>query len=269
MPAWTVHTHRRRPDLEAQLDTFQDIWPQFIYHDATAAEHYHHTTTTFAEFNLYVCDAEGLVVATGLALPLVWDGHIESLPGGWDDSLVRGVSDFQHGRQPTALSALGIMVRRDHQGHGLSARVLDALKQSALNHGLNHLIAPVRPTLKCRYPLTPMDHYVTWRQDDGSHFDPWIRVHEREGATLLCIAERSMLIQGIVADWEKWTGMRLPDTGSYIIPGALNPIEIDREHDLGTYYEPNVWMVHQLATTSSSLSPHARHDATAEMLPPA
>ncbi len=247
MPELTVHTHRDRPDLETQLDAFKDIWPQFIYHDAVAAEHYHHTTTAFADFNLYVCDADGQVVATGLGLPIVWDGHVESLPGGWDDSLMRGVADFEHGRQPTTLSALGIMVRRDRQGEGLSARTLHALKEKAVEHGLDRLVAPVRPTLKCRYPLIPMDRYVAWRREDGSHFDPWIRVHERAGATIARIAERSMLVSGTVADWEKWTGMRLPDTGSFVIPRALNPIEVDHEHDRGTYIEPNVWMVHRKA----------------------
>jgi hypothetical protein len=31
---------------------------------------------------------------------------------------------------------------------------------------------------------------------------------------------------------------------SYVVPGALVPVEIDRERDEGHYLEPNVWMVH-------------------------
>jgi hypothetical protein len=38
--------------------------------------------------------------------------------------------------------------------------------------------------------------------------------------------------------------MALPESGVYIVPGALVPIEIDREQDEGVYVEPNVWMVH-------------------------
>ena len=30
----------------------------------------------------------------------------------------------------------------------------------------------------------------------------------------------------------------------YVVPGALVPVEIDRERDEGLYVEPNVWMVH-------------------------
>ncbi len=38
-----------------------------------------------------------------------------------------------------------------------------------------------------------------------------------------------------------------PESGQYIVPGALNPIEIDCEADRGRYIEPNVWMQHQVA----------------------
>lgn len=38
--------------------------------------------------------------------------------------------------------------------------------------------------------------------------------------------------------------MRFPESGDYVVEGALVPVEIDRERSLGTYVEPNVWMVH-------------------------
>ena len=45
--------------------------------------------------------------------------------------------------------------------------------------------------------LTPRVH-ERWRHEDGSHLDPWIRVHERLGATILGPAEKSMIISGTV-----------------------------------------------------------------------
>ena len=51
-------------------------------------------------------------------------------------------------------------------------------------------------------------------------------------------------IVGTVADWERWTDMRLPDSGSYVVPGALQPVVIDRLADEGRYEDPNVWMRH-------------------------
>jgi len=36
----------------------------------------------------------------------------------------------------------------------------------------------------------------------------------------------------------------LPETGRYVVPGALDLVEVDRERDLGTYAETNLWMRH-------------------------
>jgi hypothetical protein len=55
-----------------------------------------------------------------------------------------------------------------------------------------------------------------------------------------------MYIPGTVAQWEEWTGMVFPESGQYIIEGACQPVRIERESDLGEYYDPNVWMKHTL-----------------------
>jgi hypothetical protein len=72
-------------------------------------------------------------------------------------------------------------------------------------------------------------------------------VHERSGARALAVARASMRVTGSVADWERWTGMVFPETGSYVVPGALVPVEIDRDRDEGVYLEPNLWMEHSCA----------------------
>ena len=120
------------------------------------------------------------------------------------------------------------------------------MKANAARHHLNALIAPVRPNLKHRYPLTPIERYIGWKHDSGLPFDPWLRTHARIGATIMKVCPLSMTIPGTAADWEKWTEMRFPESGRYVIPGALNPIDIDLETDTGTYIEPNVWMKHAI-----------------------
>jgi hypothetical protein len=111
-------------------------------------------------------------------------------------------------------------------------------------HGLQRVIAPVRPTLKLSYPLTPMDRFAGWLRDDGLHIDPWIRTHQRLGATILAPAWRSMIIKGSVAEWEEWAGMAFPETGQYVVPQALDLVSIDREQNEGIYEETNLWMRH-------------------------
>lgn len=56
--------------------------------------------------------------------------------------------------------------------------MIQTFTDNARAAGLASVIAPVRPTWKERCPLIPIERYVEWRRDDGSHFDPWIRTHE-------------------------------------------------------------------------------------------
>jgi hypothetical protein len=50
---------------------------------------------------------------------------------------------------------------------------------------------------------------------------------------------------GTEAEWETWTRMRFPGSGTYVIPDGLSTLLIDLDDDRGTYIEPNVWMQHR------------------------
>lgn len=76
-------------------------------------------------------------------------------------------------------------------------------------------------------------------------FDPWVRVHTRLGARIGPAIPRSLHITGTVGEWETWTRMAFPETGDYVFPAGLATVHIDRERDLGEYWEPNVWIIHQ------------------------
>lgn len=60
-----------------------------------------------------------------------------------------------------------------------------------------------------------------------------------------------MVIEGRVSEWERWTGMRFPQSGLYVVPGALTPLAIDRRRDRGRYIEPSLWMLHPLRAKPS------------------
>jgi hypothetical protein len=122
--------------------------------------------------------------------------------------------------------------------------LLAGMRELAQRNGLRRLVAPVRPSWKHRYPLAPIERYVTWRRDDGALLDPWMRLHERLGARVGPPLPESMLISGTVAEWESWTELAFPESGDYVFPDGLAPVSVDREHDRAIYWEPNVWMVH-------------------------
>jgi len=148
--------------------------------------------------------------------------------------------------EPTLVSAIQVLVDRTRHGGGLSAVMLGEMRRIAQAAGFRDLVAPVRPTLKSRYPLTPSDVYASWTTSEGLPFDPWLRVHARAGASIVRVCPESMIIPGTIAEWEEWTEMRFPASGPYVVPGALQPVEIDVESDRGVYVEPNVSMHHPI-----------------------
>src|SRR5262245_14033762 len=135
-------------------------------------------------------------------------------------------------------------VKQDRQGAGLAGKALAALRERATAGGLERVVAPVRPALKSRYPLTPMESLARWTRADATHIDPWIRTHQRLGATILAPAPRSMVITGTVDEWESWTKMAFPETGQYVVLDALYLVSINRQEDHGIYAETNLWMQH-------------------------
>lgn len=222
-------------------------WPAFMFNDPVANELWHYLQEEFAEYQFFYRDETGATVAVGHTLPFHWEGPLDDLPDtGWDGIFRKVVDDYLAKRKPNMLTAIEATIIPAHRGGGLSKMVIGEMRSMAEARGFKTLVAPVRPSLKSRYPTTPIDRYVGWENEDGFPFDPWLRTHARLGAKIVKIAHASMRISGQVAEWEKWTGMRFPESGEYIVPGALTPVRIDRERDEGLYVEPNVWMVHPL-----------------------
>lgn len=239
-----IITAQERPDLWQRGRTaMRDTWPEYNLHGNRSDEYFGELIPRFAPFQFVLYDpAQDAVVGRGRTIPLRWDGTMEDLPAGIDAAGLRAVSDQA---PPTALCALAAEVDGERQGQGLSRVIIQAMGAMARRHGLSPLLAPVRPSLKDRYPLIPIDQYAQWRRGDGLPFDPWMRVHARLGATVLRAEPRSMEITAPVADWERWLGMDLPRPGDYVFPGGLAPLTVaDGE---GRYWEPNVWMLHSLA----------------------
>jgi GNAT superfamily N-acetyltransferase len=237
-----VAAYTERPDLVARLDELDDVWPEFIHH-ARLNRHWHRLRGEFPDFQLVLYDEESdTILGRGQTIPFRRQGGWKNLPDG-----VEGVFDqvFEGDRgEPTTLSAVVAVIDPRYQGRGLSRLVIEGMRAVAARYGLDALVAPVRPTLKARYPLAPIERYVKWRRADGQLLDPWLRVHERLGAEILGICPGSLIVEGTVAEWEEWTGMAFPDSGAYVVEGALVPVEIDRKANRGRYVEPNVWMRH-------------------------
>jgi GNAT superfamily N-acetyltransferase len=242
---FTIFSLAERPELEPQIDALSRAsWPEFLLHGDNP--HWHLLFDTFAPEQLLFVEPPETLIAVGHMAPLLWDGSLHGLPATIEEILLRAEQGRTAGQSPDTFSALAAMVAPDRRGQNLSRAVVEAMRDLARARGATSLIAPVRPTWKSRYPLTPMTRYAAWRRADGAPFDPWLRVHWRLGAETLQVAPNTLTVERAVADWERWTGMEFPDSGAYIVPGALQPVIIDRARDLGRYEDPNVWMRHPL-----------------------
>lgn len=231
-----------RPDLlEIRFEHLtKPTFPEYMFHNEPGGKYWARLYDTHPDFQLALVDGDELVAELH-SLPAAWDGSLEDLPPGWDDIFPRA---YESGREPDTLFALAISVLPERQGSRLSGVMLNAMRDAARNAGLRELAAPVRPTLKSQYPLIPIERYMAWRREDGTHFDPWLRLHERLGGKIVAPSPVSMAIEALVADWEEWTGIPMPEDGDYLIPGALAPVEV--RDGTGRHIEPNVWVTHDV-----------------------
>lgn len=221
-------------------------WPEYNLYGDVAVRMWRRLFEEFPAFQFMLLDAAGERLGVGQAIPFVWDGTVEGLPEGIDAVIERGFADRDMGRRPTALSALMAVVAPEHRERGTSTEILRALLRLSRRNGFDDLVAPVRPNRKHEYPLIPIERYAGWKRSDGLPFDPWLRVHARLGGKILRSAPRSMRITATVEQWEKWTGMRFPESGEFVFPAGLAAVRIDLEAGRGEYFEPNVWMHHRV-----------------------
>ena len=238
-----VFTAAQRPDLwERSRSLFETVWPEYNMHGNHTGKYFSTLYPKHARLQVLLYDASrDSIVGRGRTIPFRWDGTIEDLPAGIDALGLRAIDDPE---PPTALSALAAEVAEDQQGRGLSGLIIKSMTVVARRAGLTPLVAPVRPSWKDRYPLTPIDRYAQWVRNDGMPFDPWLRVHVRLGATILRTETRSLQIEAPASDWEEWTGMTFPEDGDYVFPAGLAPLSV--RDGVGSYWEPNIWMLHHI-----------------------
>jgi hypothetical protein len=241
-----VVRYSERPELWDRIpDLSVQVWPEYNLHGEVLNHYWPRLFTHFPDWQFVLYEpTEDEVLAEGHTIPVGWDGTDSGLGPGIDATITAGFQLTSAAGRPSALSALAAEIPSRHRSRGLAAVLLQAMGTLAREAGFAHLIAPVRPNIKDRYPTIPIDRYVRWTRADGTPFDPWIRVHTRLGARIGPAIPHSHHITGTVEEWETWTDMRFPETADYVFPRGLATVHIDRDRDLGDYWEPNVWIIH-------------------------
>lgn len=243
---YTVTSLKERYDLlDAMNRVGGEAWPEFMLHDPIALAHWMEIADIFRDYQLLLMDGEDILALVN-AVPLKFSRQLTQLPDeGVDWGVKRAVTGHKEGARPNLLMGVQVVVDKRHAGKGLSTSATREMLKLAVNSGFQALIVPLRPSNKHEYPLVDMDDYIQWKNEKGMPFDNWLRVHIRMGGDIVGVCARSMFISGTVCEWQEWTNQTFPGSGKYIVSGALNPIDIDIEKDIGTYIEPNIWIVHK------------------------
>lgn len=239
-----LRTRADSPELKrAAMAIEQAAWNQLGFLNYTRA-HFAHYTQLLNEFPDYqlclVDETTGYPVAVGNSVPLQVDFN-DLPPEGWD-WIVETAANEHTSRN--ALGALAISVPAVHRGRGLARRMIQSFLDLARAKGHQGVVAPVRPSEKTRHPFTPIDDYVTWTDESGRPFDPWLRSHRASGGRMIGPCKRSMVVEEPVGFWETWTGEKFTRSGEYAFEGALTPVSIDLTERFGRYAEPNVWFAY-------------------------
>ena len=244
---YKVVNFKERPDLfDLQEDICGKAFPEFLYYGEIAAKYWEKMITYYREYQLMLLE-EDQIIAVINCMPMNLDMPDEQLPeGAFDWGIEKGIEDFESGKKINAVMGVQIVIPEEHQGKGISSIAVEELKNMCTSKRIARIIIPVRPTLKSKYAINNIDDYIKWVNNEGMPFDPWLRVHVRKGARIINACRKAVIVKGTVDQWEAWTKMQFPESGEYLVDGALCPVVINRENNLGTYVEPNVWISYSL-----------------------
>lgn len=232
--------------VKLQNDITSELWPEFMFHDPVSNSNWYKLFELFPDLQLSLINNDE-VIGIANCISYFWNRSFEDLPErGWDWVFEKGIDDKLNDIKANTLNGLQIAVNKRHQGKGISSLLLKEMISIAHEDGFKYVTIPVRPSFKSKYPLIPIDNYIKWKREDGLPFDPWLRVHVRLGGKIIKPCHKAMYIPGTIDEWEDWTDMNFFESGNYVIKGALKPVTINIEKDIGEYIEPNVWVLHEV-----------------------
>ena len=166
-------TWEERSELARLGPAAEDVWPEYNLHGDVFVEWWTPLLEELPDYQFALFDEDaGVVLAEAHTGPLAWNGDDRELPAGVDDALQRAVKAGRDETGVDTLCAFAAEVALAARQRGLAAQLLAGMNELARRQRLRRVIAPVRPSWKERYPLAPIERYVTWRRADGQLLDP-------------------------------------------------------------------------------------------------
>jgi hypothetical protein len=247
MARLAIRSRAESPELQKAASAIeQAAWVELGYLNYTRAhyEHYQDLLNAYPEYQLCLVDEEtGYPVAVANSVPFACSGPDDLPPEGWD-WVVETAARSKGSPRASMLGALAVSVPAVHRSKGYARMMIRSLLNLAEAKKLRGVVVPVRPTGKVRHPWVPIAEYMTWTDEAGRSYDPWLRSHLASGGRMVGPCERSMVVHEPIGFWENWSNQRFQETGRYALQGGIAPVSIDVDNQTGTYEEPNVWVAY-------------------------
>ena len=222
--------------------TVRSAFPDIIFQSEVVKNSCDKIQNYFPEFQIYYVDEDDQLIGFINAIPFYWDRPLDELPDeGWDWEVKVGIEGYENNIKPNCIGGLQIIVAKEHLGKGYSKQLIEEGKKMKEKLGFKNFLLPIRPTFKSKYPEMDMKDYINLKVDNKI-YDPWIRTHLSSGAEIIKICPKAMHIYGDIPVWERLMNRKISKSGTYLVEGALNPVEIQVDKDYGEYFEDNIWI---------------------------
>ncbi|MFW5775608.1 MAG: GNAT family N-acetyltransferase, partial [Chitinivibrionales bacterium] len=137
-----------------------------------------------------------ILAAGGISTEIFWDHDPQTLPEGWQGAVRRSYTDRNgqtRGKEPNTMVALLAFTLPRFRGRGLAGKVLDKMCKTAQDRGYRYCLVPALPPAQFeeRYVHLTMREIAELTREDGTHYDYWIRLHTRKGATITGFCDHS------------------------------------------------------------------------------
>ena len=205
----------------------------------------------FPEDQFFAYDGDGLLGALSTNR-IWWDGDPGTLQS-WD-AIAGAHKDYRdtHDADGNTLVTLSISIAPRARGGGVATRLLEAVRSSACERGLDHVIGSYRPSGYGRFKLRSADGflaYVDQRRDDGLPLDPWLRTLTRTGMERRGLDERAMVVEATLAEFEVFRRVsaawaRTPVARDALLHEPALPVPVD-ECEYWEAAEAGTWYVHR------------------------
>lgn len=178
-----------------------ESWAPWLRYSRSVLAHH---VRAFPEDQFFAYDEAGLVGALSTNR-ISWDGDPASLTSWRAIAGARLDYEDTHVADGNTLVTLSMSIASRSRGSGVAGRLLDAVRTSARERGLEHVIGSYRPPGYGSFKLGDDRGFLAYADlsgREGLPLDPWLRSLTRRGMERLGVDEQAMVLEVELGDFE-------------------------------------------------------------------